>query len=60
MPETDISIVEIFAELVRFYGFSHDDLLQMSWLSFLGYMNERNNIVKRENQALEKMNNGKC
>ncbi|MDI6781423.1 MAG: hypothetical protein QME49_04875 [bacterium] len=58
MPSTaegeDISIFEMFAEMIKFYGFSHGELLSMPWLSFCGYLRERNNIVSREIKEMKK------
>jgi len=56
MAEGDRSIVEIFAEMIRFYGFSHGELMDMPWLSFCGYLTERNNIINREIEEMKRQN----
>lgn len=32
----------VFASLVRFYGFSHTGLMNMPWVTFLGYLDTMN------------------
>lgn len=59
MPSTaegNISIFEMFAEMAKFYGFSHGEMMSMPWLSFCGYLRERNRIVSREIEEMKRQN----
>lgn len=48
-------MVEIMGEMMKYYGLSHNQLLELPWLTFISYLSYRNKSIQQEIDEMKKI-----